>query len=99
MPRPDQAARPCLLTRFPYGVMPDEATLKLTAAAEDWLEAQPECAHLRFRLRFPDPTRPYHAELHVEEKASKGFQKQRWTRWLSASKPVLLRTLTISRCG
>ena len=75
MPRPDQAARPCLLTRFPYGVMPDEATLKLTAAAEDWLEAQPECAHLRFRLRFPDPARPYHAELHVEEKSLEGLSK------------------------
>lgn len=67
MPRPDQAARPCLLTRFPYGMMPDEATLALVAQAEDWLEAQPEARGLKFRLRFPDAQHREKAVLHVEK--------------------------------
>ena len=67
MPRPDQAARPCLLTRFPYGMMPDAETLSLIAEAEDWLEAQPEARGLKFRLRFPNPQKRDEAVLHVEK--------------------------------
>lgn len=67
MARPDQAARPCLLTRFPYGMMPNAATLSLIAEAEDWLEAQPEARGLKFRLRFPNPQKRNEAVLHVEK--------------------------------
>ena len=67
MAHPDQAARPCLLTRFPYGMMPDAGTLSLIAEAEDWLEAQPEARGLKFRLRFPNPQKRDEAVLHVEK--------------------------------
>ena len=67
MAHPDQAARPCLLTRFPYGMMPDAETLSLIAEAEDWLEAQPEARGLKFRLRFPNPQKRDEAVLHVEK--------------------------------
>ena len=67
MAHPDQAARPCLLTRFPYGMMPDAGTLSLIAEAEDWLEAQPEARGLKFRLRFPNPQKQDEAVLHVEK--------------------------------
>ena len=67
MARPDQAARPCLLTRFPYGMMPEAATLALIAEAEDWIEAQPEARGLKFRLRFPNPLQRHEAVLHVEK--------------------------------
>ena len=67
MAHPDQAARPCLLTRFPYGMMPDAGTLSLIAEAEDWLEAQPEARGLKFRLRFPNPQKRNEAVLHVEK--------------------------------
>ena len=67
MAHPDQAARPCLLTRFPYGMMPDAGTLSLIAEVEDWLEAQPEARGLKFRLRFPNPQKRDEAVLHVEK--------------------------------
>ena len=67
MAHPDQAARPCLLTRFPYGMMPDAGTLSLIAEAEDWLEAQPEARGLKFRLRFPNPQKRNEAVLHIEK--------------------------------
>ena len=67
MAHPDQAARPGLLTRFPYGMMPDAGTLSLIAEAEDWLEAQPEARGLKFRLRFPNPQKRDEAVLHVEK--------------------------------
>lgn len=38
MDRPDQAARPCLLTRLAYGMQPDAATLARLAEAEEALE-------------------------------------------------------------
>ena len=66
MPHPDQAARPCLLTRFPYGMMPAAETLALVAEAEDWIEALPEAAGIKFRLRFPDATNRKKAVLHIE---------------------------------
>ena len=72
MPRPDQAARPCLLTRFPYGTMPEAETLALIAQAEDWIEAQPEAAGLKFRLRFPDAAHRENAVLHVEASSLTG---------------------------
>ena len=66
MPHPDQAARPCLLTRFPYGMTPAAETLALVAEAEDWIEALPEAAGIKFRLRFPDATNRKKAVLHIE---------------------------------
>lgn len=52
MDRPDQAARPCLLTRLAYGMRPDAATLTRLAAAEDALE---NLGLWDFRLRLaPD---------------------------------------------
>lgn len=61
---PDQAARPCLLTRFPYGVCPTKAQLELIAEVERWIATQPTYQGLRFRLRFPDGVTP---ALHIEE--------------------------------
>ena len=61
---PDQAARPCLLTRFPYGVCPTQTQLKLVADVEHWIATHPEYCTLRFRLRFPDGVHP---TLHVEK--------------------------------
>lgn len=65
---PDQAARPCLLTRFPYGVCPTKAQLELIAEVERWIATQPTYQGLRFRLRFPDGITP---TLHVEESSMK----------------------------
>ena len=65
---PDQAARPCLLTRFPYGVCPTKAQLELIAEVERWIATQPTYQGLRFRLRFPDGITP---ALHVEEDSVK----------------------------
>lgn len=65
---PNQAARPCLLTRFPYGVCPTKAQLELIAEVERWIATQPTYQGLRFRLRFPDGVTP---TLHVEEDSVK----------------------------
>lgn len=57
---PDQAARPCLLTRFAYGCPPEAARLRPLAAAESALAALrgpdglPALGNFRLRLR-PDP--------------------------------------------
>ncbi|MGN1150274.1 MAG: hypothetical protein ACI4SY_06165, partial [Sutterella sp.] len=69
MPRPDQAARPCLLTRFPYGALPSAELLHLTAEAEDYISQHPVGAGLRFRLRFPDGVR---VELHIDAASADG---------------------------
>ncbi|MBD5648195.1 MAG: PP-loop family protein [Desulfovibrio sp.] len=63
--RPDQAARPCLLTRLAYGMRPDAAQLARVAAAEAALAALdaadrdthgPEGGFGDFRLRLtPEP--------------------------------------------
>lgn len=65
---PDQAARPCLLTRFPYGVCPTKAQLDLIAEVEHWIATNSTYHALRFRLRFPDGVTP---SLHVEESSLK----------------------------
>jgi uncharacterized protein len=49
--RPDQPARACLLTRFPYGVRPDRELLYLIGRAEDRLM---DLGLADFRLRAPD---------------------------------------------
>ncbi|MBZ2172379.1 hypothetical protein EKK70_09020 [Desulfovibrio sp. DS-1] len=49
MDRPNQAARPCLLTRLAYGMRPDAATLARLAAAEEELE---DLGLWDFRLRL-----------------------------------------------
>lgn len=54
---PDQAARPCLLTRYAYGCPPDAASLRRLAAAETALAAlrdvdgRPALGNFRLRLR------------------------------------------------
>ena len=64
LPEPQQAARPCLLTRFAYGVEPDEALLETVGEVEDWLSHQEFAQGLRFRLRYPDGAKPV---LHIEK--------------------------------
>ncbi len=54
---PEQAARPCLLTRYPYGVRPTHEELALLAEAEAFLEAHPAREDRGFRLRRPEATR------------------------------------------
>lgn len=54
---PEQAARPCLLTRYPYGVRPAREELALLAEAEAFLEAHPAREGRGFRLRRPEATR------------------------------------------
>lgn len=63
-PNSQQAARPCLLTRFPYGVLPDVKLLALTARIETVIGTYPGMTALRFRLRFPDGRHP---SLHLEK--------------------------------
>lgn len=65
LPAPDQAARPCLLTRFPYGVSPSREALDTVARVEAFLETLPEAKGERYRLRYPSG-RP---ELHWEASA------------------------------
>ena len=66
LPAPDQAARPCLLTRFPYGVTPPREALDTVARVEAFLETLPEAKGERYRLRYP-AGRP---ELHWEKTAT-----------------------------
>ena len=61
---PDQVARPCLLTRFPYGVEPTADKLSVIAQVESWIDANEETKGLRVRLRYPDGNLP---ELHIEK--------------------------------
>ena len=58
MPEADQAARPCLLTRFPYGMQLTAQQLQLVAAGERFVRMSPWGKGLRFRLRFPDMSTP-----------------------------------------
>lgn len=60
---PEQVARPCLLTRFPYGVEPTAEKLSVIARVESTLDTWPEAKNLRVRLRYPDGKTP---ELHIE---------------------------------
>ena len=52
--RPEQRARPCLLTRMTYGMRPDAATLARLAAAEEELAAAGPLGDFRLRLT-PEP--------------------------------------------
>ena len=52
-PKPDQAARPCLLTRFPYGATPERSQLEAIADAELFVAQDPVGEKLRFRIRMP----------------------------------------------
>lgn len=71
-PNPGQMARPCLLTRFPYGIKPLGKDLAFAANAEAAVEAvmqeNPMLQGLRFRCRFPDGRTPV---LHVEKSSVK----------------------------
>lgn len=62
LPHPEQAARPCLLTRFPYGVTPSLDAFRTVAEVEAFLETLPEAVGLRYRLRYPEGK----PSLHVE---------------------------------
>lgn len=62
LPLPNQAARPCLLTRFPYGVEPRQSALATVGEVEEWLAESPLGQGLAFRLRYPDGVHP---ALHV----------------------------------
>lgn len=52
--RPEQRARPCLLTRMAYGMRPDAATLARLAAAEESLAEAGQLGDFRLRLT-PEP--------------------------------------------
>lgn len=53
LPHPDQPARPCLLTRFPYGIQPSRDALTAVADAELFVSQDPFGAKLSFRIRMP----------------------------------------------
>lgn len=65
-PNPEQAARPCLLTRFPYGTTPTQGELEALADAELCVANDAFGSRLRFRIRMPDKTTTL---LHVEKKS------------------------------
>lgn len=65
-PNPEQSARPCLLTRFPYGVAPSLQELATLAEAELFVAEDPFGSKLRFRIRKPDAQTTL---LHVEKKS------------------------------
>lgn len=71
MPDADQAARPCLMTRFPYGRIPSEEELKRVAAAESALEPLVRLG-LTFRVRML----PEGAVVHVGKGAAPGILKE-----------------------
>lgn len=66
---PEQMARPCLLTRFPYGVEPTPEKLSVIAQVESWIDAHEKANPLRVRLRYPDGRLP---ELHIEKASLAG---------------------------
>lgn len=68
-PHPEQAARPCLLTRFPYGTTPTREELVAIADAELAVASDPFGSTLRFRIRMPahGDTR-----LHIERASLEG---------------------------
>lgn len=59
---PEQAARPCLLTRFPYGFRPSEEMLQTVARIEEFIANHPFGKTLAFRVRVPDSDGP---QLHI----------------------------------
>lgn len=62
LPNPNQAARPCLLTRFPYGAVPSSERLRAVAAAEKtFTEIYGDGLRLRIRVLHDQDVR-----LHVE---------------------------------
>ncbi len=66
-PDPEQRARPCLLTRFPYGAAPSARTLERLAAAETLVETA-LAGSRGFRIRVPEPGKPI---LHLEASQDK----------------------------
>lgn len=62
-PHPEQAARPCLLTRFPYGATPQSSQLEAIADAELLVAQDPVGRNLRFRIRMP---KTGDTRLHIE---------------------------------
>ncbi|MGN1209018.1 MAG: hypothetical protein ACI4SV_01845, partial [Duodenibacillus sp.] len=78
MDEPDQPSKPCLLTRFAYGVRPDARQLAICEAVETQLETHPETRALAVRLRYPDGEHPV---LHIE-RASLGGRDEAHIRTL-----------------
>lgn len=74
LPYPEQRARPCLLTRFPYGTSISTEQLRLIARVEAYVAAHPTGKRLAFRLRMPTPALP---ELHVQANASDDVPAER----------------------
>ena len=62
LPHADQPARPCLLTRFPYGVLPSGEALAAVADAELFVSQDPFGSKLAYRIRMPEPGK---TRLHV----------------------------------
>ena len=62
-PHPEQAARPCLLTRFTYGATPQSSQLEAIADAELLVAQDPVGRNLRFRIRMP---KTGDTRLHIE---------------------------------
>lgn len=61
-PNPEQAARPCLLTRFPYGAVPTSGRLRAVAAVEKtFTEVYGDGLRLRVRVPHDQDVR-----LHIE---------------------------------
>ncbi len=55
-PDPDQPSRPCMMTRFPYGVTPERQLMQIATEVErGMLEKYPT---LSLRCRFPDGVNP-----------------------------------------
>lgn len=69
--RADQPARPCLLTRFAYGVRPRRQMLRRLGAAEDALAA---LGLREFRLRITSADGP--PQLHISSAEHKRFGAQ-----------------------
>lgn len=70
-PNPEQFARPCLLTRFPYGTTPTSEELVAIGDAELLVATDPFGKNLRFRIRMPAHG---DARLHVEASSIAGVE-------------------------
>ncbi len=69
-PAPDQPSRPCLMTRFPYGMQPRRDLMALATTVEcGLLKRYPKVA---LRCRFPDGLTPV---VHVERASIRGLDE------------------------
>ena len=107
MDRPDQAARPCLLTRFAYGLDASPEALAALAEAEKAVEsilsstAEGACPDFRLRLVAGRPTQgrlPYETELHVAAELPGMVAAEALRRVVACgfAAPLLVRTEAVS---